>query len=325
MPITKDTPVNQVIHDFVKSKDSRFDGDSKKKRIKRALAAFYNKEEIDMTDVNEGWGPHKKTDKLWRVVGTSKNGGKVTAKIRAADHAEAKEKAKKNNINPHDVVLHTEELQEDHNHSDTDVSHGARELILHGDNTAHLYHTSKVPIMKNLEKKHNKGVYDHEKAKKLWGYHADRAAQSYAREHGHPGVKWHEMFSTKDRKQAASHWADEHHHEMKSGNFHESETDHAAEIVFAAMGAEPVGVSGNFKDALVERTYGLVEEKKTELAGRFFEKWDNDYETPKSKRGMWDGDNVEDLEKMKKKASGTRLKQIDFAIRAKRHWKGDTN
>ena len=50
---------------------------------------------------------------------------------------------------------------------------------------------------------------DHEKAKKLWLHHANRAADSYAKEHG-SGQKGHQMFSMSDRKQAADHFADTH-------------------------------------------------------------------------------------------------------------------
>ena len=50
------------------------------------------------------------------------------------------------------------------------------------------------------------------------------------------------------------------------------------------------------------------------------EKWDSDYETPKSKKGMWDGYSLEDLHKAHKTATGKRAKEIDFAIRAKTGW-----
>lgn len=102
-----------------------------------------------------------------------------------------------------------------------DLSHNAHELVLHADNDSHLYKTSHVPIAKNLEKKFKKGTYDHEKAKTLWKYHADRAADSYAKEHGSPGQKGHHIFSVKDRKQAAEQFANDHHAEMQAGNFHD--------------------------------------------------------------------------------------------------------
>ena len=104
------------------------------------------------------------------------------------------------------------ELQENYG----DMSHAAKELVLHADNDHHLYHSSHTPIVKNLSKKMKKGTYHPEKAKKLWQYHADRAAQSYAKHHG-DGTPWHKMFSTSDRKAAASHWEDMHRHELHEG------------------------------------------------------------------------------------------------------------
>ena len=95
--------------------------------------------------------------------------------------------------------------EEYHKLSDT-----AKELVLHADNDSHLYHSSHEPIMKNLAKKHAKGVYDSEKAKKLWGYHADRAAFNYHKQHGDKSVPWHKMFTPEHRKEAAAHWESEH-------------------------------------------------------------------------------------------------------------------
>ncbi len=94
-----------------------------------------------------------------------------------------------------------------------------RELVLHADNDGHLYHSSTVPIQKNLERKFKKGSYDHEKAKTLWKYHADRAADSYAKQFGSAGQKGHQLFSPADRHAAAKEFADAHHEEMKAGNF----------------------------------------------------------------------------------------------------------
>lgn len=56
--ITKSTPAAEVIRDFIKSKDPRFKGASKKERIKRALGAYYAKqrnEELE-TFVEEKYG-----------------------------------------------------------------------------------------------------------------------------------------------------------------------------------------------------------------------------------------------------------------------------
>lgn len=90
----------------------------------------------------------------------------------------------------------------------------SHELRLFGDNDAQLYRSSKQPIEANLSKKMANGTYDHDKAVKLWGFHADRAAQSYAKQFGTPDQKWHQMFSPSDRRAAAQSWAtsfrDEH-------------------------------------------------------------------------------------------------------------------
>lgn len=82
----------------------------------------------------------------------------------------------------------------------------SRELRLFADNNADLHRQSEVPVLNNLEKKSAKGIYDSTQATKLWGYHADRAAQAYAKEHGTPDQPWHQMFSPAVRREAAAHW-----------------------------------------------------------------------------------------------------------------------
>lgn len=82
-----------------------------------------------------------------------------------------------------------------------EMSHGARELATYADNHAQLHRSSHQPIVKNLQRKHAKGTYDHGKAEKLWGYHAKRASDAYHKEHGH-------KFSVGERKEAAKHMAD---------------------------------------------------------------------------------------------------------------------
>ena len=94
------------------------------------------------------------------------------------------------------------------------LSDAAHELVLHADNNSHLHHGSHMPIINNLKKKAHKGVYDSEKAKKLWGYHADRAAQSYHKEYGDKSQPWHKMFTTHDRRQAAEHFEAKHRDEV---------------------------------------------------------------------------------------------------------------
>ena len=94
----------------------------------------------------------------------------------------------------------------------------SRELRLFADNNGGLVRQSLQPIRDNLGKKMDKGVYDPQKAEKLWGYHADRAAQAYVKEHGSPGDKWHAMFPPHVRKEAAAHWEHNERDDIKSGS-----------------------------------------------------------------------------------------------------------
>jgi hypothetical protein len=52
MPISKDTPTSDIIHDFVHSKDPKFKGKSKKERIRMALGASYGMKKEDAPAVN---------------------------------------------------------------------------------------------------------------------------------------------------------------------------------------------------------------------------------------------------------------------------------
>ena len=142
------------------------------------------------------------------------------------------------------------------------MPHEAKELVLHGDNDSQLEYSSKQPIHRNLARKHKKGVYDHEKAKKLWSYHADRAAQSYAKQHG-DGTPWHKMFSTAHRKAAAAHWADMHHDNMKHGIYEETidEVDKETLKSYMDKAAPQVGtlalkVAGKKASAKEKRKFG---------------------------------------------------------------------
>lgn len=94
-----------------------------------------------------------------------------------------------------------------------ELSDEARELTLHADNDRFLHMSSHEPIMTNLRKKVKAGKYDPALAKKLWRYHADRAAQDYAKKHG-DGTHWTKMFTPKHRDEAASHWEEMHRGEL---------------------------------------------------------------------------------------------------------------
>jgi hypothetical protein len=105
----------------------------------------------------------------------------------------------------------------------TEDSHEATELKMHADNHEKLYRHSYTPTMNHLLQDMKKGVYDHSKAKNMWGFHADRAAQAYHKEFGDKDQKWHEMFPTSARKHAAKAWADEAHEMLKSGEYSHTE------------------------------------------------------------------------------------------------------
>jgi hypothetical protein len=94
------------------------------------------------------------------------------------------------------------------------LSREAKDLVLHADNSRDLHRQSKAPIVQNLAKKMQKGTYDHERAKKLWAYHADRAAHSFSQQSG-SSTPWHKQFSTGVRKEAATYWADAHRDGLK--------------------------------------------------------------------------------------------------------------
>jgi hypothetical protein len=132
-----------------------------------------------------------------------------------------KEETEHLNDNKEEVILFENEHMSDEAH----------ELVMHADNHAQLHHGSHMPIINNLKKKMKKGVYDSEKAKKLWGYHADRAAQSYHKEYGDKHVPWHHMFPTHVRREAAAHWEAHHRDEL-----HES-VEHLDELSKKTLGS----------------------------------------------------------------------------------------
>ena len=61
--LNKKTPVGEIIKDFQKSDDPRFEGDSKAKRKERALAAWYKMHPEKSNKVNEGLANHTATTK----------------------------------------------------------------------------------------------------------------------------------------------------------------------------------------------------------------------------------------------------------------------
>jgi hypothetical protein len=157
------------------------------------------------------------------------------------------------------------------------MSKGARDLVLHADNDKQLQRSSHEPIVKNLAKKHANGVYDSDKATKLWGYHADRAAMSCCKQHGGGKDVWHKMFPTTDRKQAASHWEALHRDNLNE-SLNENEVPELATtdtddeyqksllaMIQAAFEDKPATFAEHFANALQPKLTDTIAAMKDEL------------------------------------------------------------
>ena len=112
-----------------------------------------------------------------------------------------------------------------------------RELVLFIDSDGQLYQQQGAPIMRNLSRKWDKGIYDHDLAQKLWYYLAVNGAKKYGQEHGTGnGLK---MFSPAVRRAAAKEMADNWMEELKAGNkMDEAEEDLEAMLAEILIGEE---------------------------------------------------------------------------------------
>lgn len=88
------------------------------------------------------------------------------------------------------------------------MSPEASELTLYLDNEEPLYR-QKMHIFRALAKKKDRGKYDPALAPKAFAGLMTAAAKKYVREFGGPGDRWNIIFSPIDRRQAASHYAEE--------------------------------------------------------------------------------------------------------------------
>jgi hypothetical protein len=155
------------------------------------------------------------------------------------------------------------------------MSKGAKDIVLHADNDKQLQYSSHEPIIKNLAKKHANGVYDSDKATKLWGYHADRAAMSCCKKHGGGKDVWHKMFPTTDRKQAASHWEALHRDNLQNESinenteeFHVNDEEYQKDIlamIQAAFEDKPATFAEHFANAIQPKLTDTIEAMKNEL------------------------------------------------------------
>jgi hypothetical protein len=88
------------------------------------------------------------------------------------------------------------------------MSPEASELTLYLDNEEPLYR-QKMYIFRALAKKKDRGKYNAALAPKAFAGLMTAAAKKYVREFGGPGDRWNIIFSPIDRRQAASHYAEE--------------------------------------------------------------------------------------------------------------------
>lgn len=86
------------------------------------------------------------------------------------------------------------------------------ELHLYTDNDRGIYEGRLKPIYTNLAKKQSKGVYEPEKAQKLYMNAVNDSAKKYTREFGTPGSN---IFTVADRKEVARRLERENRDELK--------------------------------------------------------------------------------------------------------------
>ena len=90
--------------------------------------------------------------------------------------------------------------------------HMVDELVLYISNDGQLYQSRVIPIVKNLHKKVQKGVYNPELAVKLWKYLADAGAQKYGKEFDMQGA-----ISVATRVEVAKKLRDEYEELVQQG------------------------------------------------------------------------------------------------------------
>ena len=93
----------------------------------------------------------------------------------------------------------------------------ANDLVLFIQNDGQLYRQQYDPIIKNLNKKVVKKIYDREKSLKLWAALVDNGAKKYAKEQG--GQSWFTLFSVPTRKLVAEKLRTAYENDYDRGEF----------------------------------------------------------------------------------------------------------
>ena len=86
-------------------------------------------------------------------------------------------------------------------------------------NNERLYRQRFMPIISNIKRKLAKGIYDHDKAQKLWMYLIDDAAKEYVKEHGSTQDDVASMFPKETREQVARIISDRELENIKQGEY----------------------------------------------------------------------------------------------------------
>ena len=100
--------------------------------------------------------------------------------------------------------------------TDTDAVNELDSFIM---NNEDLYRRRFMPIISNLKRKIRKGIYDHEKAQKLWMYMVDDAAKQYVKEYGSTDSDVKDMFPKATRMQVAKILADREKENIEQGEY----------------------------------------------------------------------------------------------------------
>jgi hypothetical protein len=86
-------------------------------------------------------------------------------------------------------------------------------------NDEDLYRQRFMPIISNLKRKIKRGIYDHEKAQKLWMYLVDDAAKKYVSQFGSTDQDVKDMFPKETRIQVAKNLADRELENIKNKEY----------------------------------------------------------------------------------------------------------
>ena len=99
---------------------------------------------------------------------------------------------------------------------DTDAVNELDSFIM---NNEDLYRRRFMPIISNLKRKIAKGVYDHDKAQKLWMYLVDDAARQYVKDDPSTGIDVKDRFPKETRMQLAKVIADREKENIEQGEY----------------------------------------------------------------------------------------------------------